>query len=1116
MKFIVSILLFASMNLFVYGHAQEKITLNEKNALLETILKDIQRQTGYQYFMLDKWKQVAKRIDVSVTNASLSEVLEICFRGQPFTYSIINKIIVVQEKAAQRDVKVSQGSGSLQVRGNVKSESGEPLSGASVTLRGTKSGGVTDSHGQFEIRGVSAGNYVLQVSFVGYQVYETDISVSTDLTGIIAILKQVTSLLDETQVIAYGTSNKRTGTGNVSSLKAADLEKQPVSNVLLAMQGQIPGLFITQSSGFAGSGVTVRIQGLNSIGSGNDPLYVIDGVPYISQLLPTLNSTTGGSSAGTPGGSSATTVNGLAVYGNPLSYINPADIESIDVLKDADATAIYGSRAANGAILITTKKGKSGEQKVELNLQQGWGKVTRRLPLLSLRQYLDMRYEALRNSGMDLASGSPTDPNFYDLKVWDTTRSTDWQRELIGNAAQYTDLQSTVSGGSANTNYMIGAGYHRETAVIPGNFDDQKGSLHFQINSGSTNQKFHLRLTGSYLLDYNRLPVGGSDFATMAMQLPPNAPPLYNKDGSINWAPDPAGNSTWRYPGNPMALLLNTYQNHTGNMVDNVLLSYQIVPGLSVKSSFGYTSLQTNEKAASPLLSTAPELRQNITRSGRYGSSAVNSWIVEPQVNYNTAIAKGKLDALVGTTIQENISNAEQFIGYGYLTDASIADISSANRIVTLSTIALDYKYTALFARANYNWEDKYILNITTRRDGSSRFGPENQFYNFGAIGATWVFTQENYFKEKSSFLSFGKLSGSYGTTGNDQIGDYQFLSLYHPVVYGVPYQGVNTISPGNLSNPYLQWEKTRKLHFGIILGFYKERILLNADYYHNRSSNQLLSYQLPITTGFNTVAANLPADVQNTGWEFSVSTKNLQGRKVNWSTNFNLTIPVNKLISFPELANSSYANVLKVGEPITVVRTYHQIGVEPMTGQYYFLSKSNPFKPQYPDDANVWINNAPICFGGIQNVITCHGFQFDFLFQFSNQKGPNYYFGRFPGQALLNQPNYVLNRWRKPGDVASHQRFDANLSYSTNFLATGAGDAAFSNASYFRLKNISFSWMAPEKSLQKVHLQGLRVYIQAQNLLTLTKYKGLDPETLSVNTLPPLTVVTTGIKLTL
>jgi len=381
--------------------------------------------------------------------------------------------------------------------------------------------------------------------------------------------------------------------------------------------------------------------------------------------------------------------------------------------------------------------------------------------LLPTQQYLQMRHEALKNDGVTTLSSTD-----YDLNgLWDTTRNTDWQKALIGGTAQYTNLSGSVSGGTANTQYLIGGTYHRETTVFPGDFSDQKGGLHFNINSVSADQKFGVQFSGNYLVDNNQLP--NIDFTNTAIILAPDAPAMYNKDGTINWAPNASGTASWQ---NPLSFTYATYQNKTTNLISNAVLSYKILPGLEIKSSFGYTNMQDNETIATPLIYYAPSTRPFVSRTAVYTNSTINSRIIEPQVNYKRRISRGKLDVLIGATALQNNSNGQWLNGSGYNSDAVISDIHSAASVVVNSSIVSVYKYNALFGRINYGWQDKYIVNLTARRDGSSRFGAANQFHNFGSIGAAWIFSEEGFMKNKVSFLTFGKLKGSYGTTGNDQI----------------------------------------------------------------------------------------------------------------------------------------------------------------------------------------------------------------------------------------------------------------------------------------------------------------------------------------------------------
>lgn len=1092
MRITAILLLAATLQVSAKAWSQEKINLSFTNAPLEQVFNSIKAQSAMVFFYRPEYVK-GKTITINVTNASLQTVLDICLKNQQLAYEIIGKTVVIHPTKKNNSTSaveiIENTPPPVDIHGRVVNEKGEPVS-ASVIVKGTSAGTNTNEKGEFRLTGLSS-DAILVISGVGIETIEIHLNGRTQLA---VVVQTVVKSLDEVQMIAYGSTTRRFNTGNIASVKAADIEKQPVNNPLLALEGRVAGLFITQTTGLPGSGVQVAIQGKNSINQGNDPFYVIDGVPYTSQLLTNYGSILGNS------GSFST--------GNPLNFLNLADIESITVLKDADATAIYGSRGANGVILITTKKGKAGQTRVDVNMQTGWGKVTHKLELLNTQQYLDMRHEAKRN---DNAAVTATD---YDINgLWDTTRYTDWQKELIGNTAHYTDVNATVSGGNMNTQVLAGVGYHRETTVFPGDLSDQRGSLHFSMNNLSTNQKFRMQLTGNYLEDNNR--IISTDLTQFAITLAPDAPKIYNEDGSLNWMPDATGTSTWT---NPLAYLYNKYKNNTKNLVGNAVISYQIIPNLEIKSSFGYTNLQSNEVVTRPVISTAPERRITTSRNASYSDNNISSWIIEPQLSYKIKLGKNWFEALVGSTIQQNTSDGLEMRGTGYNSDVVLEDIKSAPSITIDGTVKTVYKYNALFGRLNYKLLDKYLLNLTARRDGSSRFGPGNQFHNFGAVGIGWIFSNENIIQRRLPFISFGKLSASYGTTGNDQIGDYRFMALFNTSSsVGVPYQGATGLQPNGLSNAYLQWEDTKKMHFGLNLGLFKDRIFITTSYFRNRSRNELLSYLLPIQTGFASISKNLPATVQNSGWEFTVSTMNIKTKNFSWSTDFNLTMPKNELLEFPSIEASGYASSYTVGKPITISKVYPFAGVNPATGIFQFIDYKDNLtsSPNSSTDQTVLINTSSTFYGGFQNNFRYKSFELDFLFQFVKRKGRNYFFGNTNGASFnTNQPTTVLDRWQKPGDITSIQRYNLNTLHIQSLYASQFSDAGFSDASFVRLKNLSLSWSMPETWYKRAKLHNARLYIQGQNLLTITNYLGLDPETLSSTTLPPVKVVTVGLQI--
>jgi TonB-linked SusC/RagA family outer membrane protein len=1111
-KLCLFLLISFHLQAYMPGESQV-VTLLFKDAPLQKVFAEIKKQTGYSFAYSETDLSAARRVNINIANTRIQDALSVLFQDQPLSFTIIEKIVVVRAKSEK---KINQEHGSLppldaiDVRGRVLNETGDAVAGVSVQVKGTKTGTSTDGEGDFALTKVDP-NATLVLSAVNIETMEAGVGGRRNMD---IRVKGKTGKLDEVQVIAYGTTSQRFNTGNVTSVKASDIEKQPVQNPLLALQGRVPGLVVTQATGLPGSGVKVRIQGQNSIGNSNLPLYVVDGVPIESKL--TLLS----SGEQILGGS----VN--EGFGNPLNYINPQDIESISVLKDADATAIYGSRAANGAILITTKKGRAGKTQLDLNMQQGWGSITRFVEMMNRRQYLDMRYEAFKNDEL-IPSADPNaqDPYKYapDLMFWDTTRETNWQKTLIGGTAQYTNVSASISGGTSSLQFLLAGTYNRQNTVFPGKFSDQRASMHVSIGTTSQNKRLKLQFSTIYMYDDNRLP--GGDLTNMAVSLAPVAPALYNADGSLNWAIGPDGASTWFK--HPLAdVLYGKYKNNTTNLVSNMQIGYDLMRNLEFRANIGYTILRTQDFLAFPLEYYAPPDRINQSRYANYGNRSMRSWNIEPQLAYKTEIFNGKLDALVGFTIQQNRNTGVAIDGVGYPSDQVLENIAAAAQLSVGSSMITDYKYNGLFARLNYNWEGKYVLNLTARRDGTSRFGMQNRFNNFASIGGAWIFSQER-FLQNNNWLSFGKLRSSYGTTGSDQVGDYSYLSLYNFYSsIGVPYQGTLSLIPGDPNNPYLKWEQTRKLQIGIDLGFLKDRLVVGVTYSRNRSSNQLLSNRLPATTGANSIQINLPALVQNTTLEFTLSSINVKSRKFEWSSNFNLTVARNKLVDFPGLEKSTYANILIIGQPLFSARIYRYAGIDQTSGLYQFYDKNGnvTLNPQ-PIVDQVFYNNFPRFYGGFQNRISYHAFELDFLCQFVKQNGSAVYINN--GQSLVpgvyamtgsNQPADVANRWQKAGDNALVQKYSTNNSgiIETQLERARVSDLIQADASFMRLKNMSLSWEIPASWKTAAKLQDCRLYLQAQNLFTITNYKGNDPENQSISALPPLRVITFGIKASL
>ena len=1104
-KLTVIIMLAGLLQVSARTTAQTRISINMRGATLEKVFSEIEKRSGYTVFYNTEVLKAAgaSLVSLDVKDATIEDVMHQCLKGLPLEFLVQDKTIFVKKEIRRAVIESAVGPGSpipSTFSGIVRNEAGAPLPGASVYVMKLKKTLQTNKDGEFTLKDVPDGEYEVIISFIGYENYRTKVSVANHEAWLSADLKQSMSKLDETVVKGYYSTTNRLNTGDVTTVKGEDIQKQPVSDPMLALEGRVPGLYIQQTSGVPGAYSTIRIRGQNSIANGSNPLYIVDGVPY-SSTSPT-SPIIGGGVLGIP---PAAQPNITGIGASPFNDLNPADIESIEILKDADATAIYGSRGANGVILITTKKGKAGRTQFDLNAFSGVGKVTKFLKLMNTDDYLEMRHQALQNDGK--ATGL-TD---YDLNgEWDTTRYTNWQKVLIGNTAKFNSLQGSLSGGNSNTQFLVGAAFSNQGTVYPGNFSDQKGAVNLNLTHSSSDQRLHAQLTSGYINDNSNLPqLDYTSYVTLA----PDAPALYAGNGNLNWQAL-NGTATWT---NPLSYNLYQASSKTNNLISNLNLSYLLLRGLQVKTNFGYSHLQNNETNFIPAAAYAPPNNNNsLYRSNNFSTTDFKTWIIEPQITYEKSIAAGKLNALLGITFQQNDQNAIGYQTHGYSSDALISDPLAAASSNLAGYQNILYRYNAFFGRINYDWQEKYLINITARRDGSSRFGPGRQFGNFGAIGAGWVFSKENLIQHNLSFLSFGKLRASYGSTGNDQITDYQFLSTYTP--YSPTYQNITGLYPTSIANPNYGWELVKKLEGGIELGFIKDRILLSANYYRDRTGNQLVGYPLPRLSGFSTVQANLPAVLQNSGGEFTLNTVNIRSSTVIWSSSLNLTIPRNKLISYPNLATSSYANTYVIGKSIFVMKTFHVVGVNDTTGVYQYASAKGPTDdPNFPQDLKVTKPITQNWYGGFDNKIEYSGFELDFLFQFVKQIGHNYLFtsGYSAGQFNINYPTAVLSRWQAPGYVSNYGRFSTktasdpygNLHYGSDF---GVADASF-----VRLKNLALSYRLSKELLQKMHLQAGRFYIQCQNLLTITNYFGLDPETQG-KILPPLRMITGGLQLSL
>lgn len=1027
----------------------QTVTITSKRLTLEGVFREIESQTGYSVLWNESLFDKNYMMDVDVHDATIEKVLDLCLHGLSLSYKINDKTILIEKAKAAASAPPAEHW----IQGIVvDAGSGRPLIGASVKVKGRSKGTTTDASGRFQLRDIDE-NVTLVISFVGYQ--PTEYPVKSNQEVMISLVAKPSPLTDMV-IIGYGTTSRERSTGSITTVTAETIHDQPISNPLSALEGQVPGLNVITTSGRPGANMSVQMRGINSIAAGTDPLYIVDGVPYNSTPLNQFDYL-----GDPPVGDQS-----------PLNSIDPTDIESITILKDADATAIYGSRGANGVVLITTKRGKytDGKLVAAADVYQGWGTLGHRMNLLNTPQYLALRKQAYANDGLNYNAPSQSPP---DLTVFSPAQNTDWQKVLLGNTAHTTNASVRLESGSELSKFTLGLTYRRESTIYPTSAADQRIAGVMTYDYTSPNRKFGVQATNNFSYDKNDL-IGG-DPATGIVTVPNMQP--YTATGALNWAG--FGGLT-----NPLSVMYQPFNNTTNNLISNAVVHYQLLTNLDLKVSMGYNQSAMNQVNTMPTASAAPS--PYYTPSANFGRTNLSSWVVEPQVNYHVRISQGTLSILGGSTLQRRVTDGDYIYAYNYTSDLLLNSPAAAGKDYMSNNYA-DYRYGSFFGRLNYDWADKYMLSFNGRRDGSSRFGTDRRWGNFGSVGAAWVFSKENWMASAGKWLNFGKLRISYGTTGNDQIGDYAYTANY-AAPYAAPFQGITGLTPQNLQNNQYSWESDRKLNFGLDLAFAQNRVSVTADYYRNRTGNQLVGYALPAITGFTSVEYNLPAVIANNGLELDISSVNIKTKNFTWKTSVNATIPKNKLVKFPNLEGSSYAYNYRIGQSVHSVIGYKFLRLD---------STGNPVYLQDHTSANeetVLGNTDPRVFGGMTNTFAYKNWTLRFFIQVDKKDGYNYLASTFsPIGSENNFDVLALNAWT-PGN--QNTNIPKATTTDRNWYYYSTSSANFGDASFIRLKSVYLSYDLPNKTLTKLGARKISIYAQGYNLLTITGYRGLDPET--------------------
>lgn len=1034
----------------------QKVSLSKKNAPITEIFRELRKQTGYDFVINKQWLQLARPVTVQASGDQLLEVLDRCFKDQPFSYVIEDKMIVVVERKKE---PTKEAIPLTEVRGRVVDENGKPLVGALVVIKGTDRKTLTDADGNFAFRNVEDSAVVI-ISHVGYE--HRGLAAKVDL-GNVAMTLAIGELQEVKINAGYYKVSQREMTGNIARVTAKDIENQPVTNVFAAVKGRMAGVSIVQNSGSAGGGFEVQIRGKNSLRfDGNYPLIIVDGVPSNAQSNSLAALSTNILSKG---------------EASPLNTINPNDIESIEVLKDADATAIYGSRGANGVVIVTTKRGKKGSPILGLTTSTSFSKTGKLVEMATTEQYLQLRKDAFAN---DAITSYPIAA--YDLNGrWGTERYTDWYKEFIGRNYMVNQQQLTYAGGGENAQYYLSFSNLNQGTAFGHNLGYKRSGLNFNTVLTSPDAKLKISPTIYYTREYNNQT--DADL-TRQIVLAPNAPALYDGSGQLNWE-----QNTFT---NPLAKLENKYTAHINTLVTNINTIYDLSGDWAVKLNAGYSQTQQRESRTNPSSAFNPNLGYTSATSVRYeGIVSKMNWVLEPQLHWNRKWGVHKISTFIGTTFENRKEEIVRLQGSDFTSNEFIANLSNAKVQRITQNTTTQYRYTALFGRLNYSLSEKYMLNLTARRDGSSRFGSDRRFANFGALGTAWLFSEERLVKERLPWISYGKLRMSIGTSGSDLIGDYQFLDTY--TTSSQAYDGTIGIYPSRLFNPNFSWEKTTKFETAIELGLLENRMNVSVAWFRNRSSNQLVGIPQPATTGFPSIQSNFPAKVQNSGTELDLQFAILRNTAVKWKSSINFTQPKSKLLQFDGLKTSTYASTYEVGSSLYIKKVYELKGVNPSTGLYEFSDLNGDGKFDANDRIKV-VDLGIKYFGGIGSQLTFRKWSLDFLFQFVKQRQFNLEYSLGMLGTMSNIPTYLLDYWTPENPSARFQRpsTGANANASRAFAQFQGSDAVIVDASYVRLNNVHIGYQIP---FEKKYLKSITLQLHGQNLLTLTGYKGIDPE---------------------
>lgn len=943
-------------------------------------------------------------------------------------------------------------------------QTNEPLAGASLQIEGVTHSTKSDGQGRFRFVTGQKFPYTLVVSYIGYKT----IKVVVDGSPITIRLEQDATLLDDVVVVGYGTQSKREVTGSIARVSASEVNKIPVASFDAQLQGKAPGVQVLTNSGVPGEGIFLRVRGTTSINSSSDPLYIVDGV--------FLNNTS---------------LQNISLAGrvtSPLADINPGDIESIEVLKDAAATAIYGSRGANGVVIITTKQGSYGAKtKVDLNVSNGWVEADKSLlpPLASGPEVAELANEWWINSGIDNPSLNQTFANRPFRPVSEGGRGTPEETptyDRLGfllRKGYLQDYNLGITGGGQDSRYYLGAGYTGQEAWLKV-LEFNRASLKFNFDQ-KLSERVKIGLTNSFSRTFrNQARTGDGPQVQLYNSAIATAvyTPIFTEEGVASGA-----DNTYT--------LVENYDINTVSLryVGSVFGEVDLAKGLKLRSSF---SLDYNLYDESQYWNTNTSIGSAQGGQSTSGISRSGTWINEQVLTYQKSFDKHQITALVGNTLQSNILEYAYAEGNGFANNSYKLISSASTR--TASESWTQYTIASFFGRVGYNYADKYIAEATLRADGSSKFGTNNKWGYFPAFSVGWRIKEESFLKDKT-WVDDLKIRASWGITGNQSgINNFAARGLWsggssYADVLGTPLPG---IAPQQLGNDDLRWEKTSQTNLGLDVAVFNNRLSVSIDLYDKYTSDLLLQQPIPGASGFSRYWANV-GEVSNRGYELTITSQNVKKNDFSWNTSLNLSGNRNRIEKLPAQI-SFYSRdwiVAREGYSLNSFWLYEQLQIDPQTGAPVFDGQLAD--GTLPIEARKILHNAyPKFYGGINNTFTFKGFDLgtDFSFQYGNYSLNLYRYFRERNPSSGGIFENLLNRWQQPGDITDVPRLTASgLNYTIDQNSRYLEDASF-----LKLRQVSLGYQLPKSVLAKTGLSNARIYVIGTNLFVWSEYGG-DPE---------------------